>query len=221
MTTIKSRSFACAHIHRSFSSTWSFLPVASSGIATPPRENLARVDKQRTKQTSNKEWTTAPAPDAKVTKMKDGRTPLAHKAEHAVDLDTGAIVAGTLQGADQGDTTTIIETGTAAAEQVEDAQRDVEAPQALDELVGDQGDHQTMVATRRGRPPVVHRRAGPRPPRLGGTLELEEPPCDAGLPDDAGQRAKREFGMVRDRNGRRGAAGSLLHHDVTATLSNR
>ena len=61
------------------------------------------------------------APDAKVTKMKDGRTPLAHKAEHAVDLDTGAIVAGTLQGADQGDTTTIVETGTAAAEQVEDA----------------------------------------------------------------------------------------------------
>ena len=146
MTTIKSRSFACAPIHRSFSSTWSFFPVASSGIATPPREDLARVDKQRTKQTSNKEWTTPPAPDAKVTKMKDGRTPLAHKAEHAVDLDTGAIVAGTLQGADQGDTTTIVETGTAAAEQVEDAQRDVEAPQALDELGGDQGDHQTMVA---------------------------------------------------------------------------
>ena len=55
----------------------------------------------------------------------------------------------------------------------------------------------------------------------GGTLALEESPCHARLPDDAGQRAKREFGMVRDRNGRRGAAGSLLHHDVTATLSNR
>ena len=41
--------------------------------------------------------------------MKDGRTHLAHKAEHAVDLDTGAIVAVTLQGADQGDTTTIVE----------------------------------------------------------------------------------------------------------------
>ena len=79
--------------------------------------------------------------------MKDGRTHLAHKAEHAVDLDTGAIVAVTLQGADQGDTTTIVETVTAAAEQVEDAQRDGEAPQALDELVGDKGYHsnQTMV----------------------------------------------------------------------------
>jgi hypothetical protein len=43
-------------------------------------------------------------PDAKITKMKDGRTHLAHKTEHAVDLDTGAIVAVTIQGADEGDT---------------------------------------------------------------------------------------------------------------------
>ena len=121
--------------------------ATASGIETPTREDLARVDKERKKKTSNKEWTNPHDPDAKVTKMKDGRTHLAHKAEHAVDLDTGAIVAVTLQGADQGDTTTIVETVTAAAEQVEDAQRDVEAPQALDELVGDKGYHsnQTMV----------------------------------------------------------------------------
>ena len=120
--------------------------ATASGIETPTREDLARVDKKRKKKTSNKEWTN-PHDDAKVTKMKDGRTHLAHKAEHAVDLDTGAIVAVTLQGADQGDTTTIVETVTAAAEQVEDAQRDGEAPQALDELVGDKGYHsnQTMV----------------------------------------------------------------------------
>ena len=121
--------------------------ATASGIETPTREDLARVDKKRKKKTSNKEWTNPHDPDAKVTKMKDGRTHLAHKAEHAVDLDTGAIVAVTLQGADQGDTTTIVETVTAAAEQVEDAQRDGEAPQALDELVGDKGYHsnQTMV----------------------------------------------------------------------------
>ena len=106
--------------------------ATASGIETPTREDLARVDKKRKKKTSNKEWTNPHDPDAKVTKMKDGRTHLAHKAEHAVDLDTGAIVAVTLQGADQGDTTTIVETVTAAAEQVEDAQRDGEAPQALD-----------------------------------------------------------------------------------------
>ena len=119
--------------------------ATASGIETPTREDLARVDKKRKKKTSNTEWTNPHDPDAKVTKMKDGRTHLAHKAEHAVDLDTGAIVAVTLQGADQGDTTTIVETVTAAAEQVEDAQRDGEAPQALDELVGDKG----ITATRR------------------------------------------------------------------------
>ena len=60
-------------------------------------------------------------PEARVTKMKDGRTHLAHKAEHAVDLETGAVVAVTVQGADQGDTTTIKETFIEAAEQVEAA----------------------------------------------------------------------------------------------------
>ena len=65
--------------------------ATASGIETPTREDLARVDKERKKKTSNKEWTNPHDPDAKVTKMKDGRTHLAHKAEHAVDLDTGAI----------------------------------------------------------------------------------------------------------------------------------
>src|SRR5438094_8066218 len=102
--------------------------AAASGIKTPTREALARLDRKRKKKTSNKEWTNPHDPDAKVTKMKDGRTHLAHKAEHAVDLETGAIVAVTLQGADQGDTTTIVETATVAADQVEDAQADVKEP---------------------------------------------------------------------------------------------
>ena len=118
-----------------------------SGIETPTREDLARLDRKRKKKTSNKEWTNPHDPDAKVTKMKDGRTHLAHKAEHAVDVETGAIVAVTMQGADQGDTTTIVETAIAAAEQVEEAQTDVEEPQALEEIVADKGYHsnQTMV----------------------------------------------------------------------------
>jgi transposase len=119
----------------------------ASGIATPTRDDLARLDRKRKKKTPNKDWTNPYDPDAKVTKMKDGRTHLAHKAEHAVDLETGAIVAVTLQGADKGDTTTIIETAIAAAEQVEDAQADVQDPQPLEEIVGDKGYHsnQTMV----------------------------------------------------------------------------
>ena len=119
----------------------------TSGIDTPTREDLARLDRKRKKKTSNKDWTSPSDPDAKVTKMKDGRTHLAHKAEHAVDLETGAIVAVTLQGADAGDTTTIVETATAAADQIEDAQADVDEPQALEEIIADKGYHsnQTMV----------------------------------------------------------------------------
>jgi transposase len=82
----------------------------ASGIETPTREDLARLDRKRKKHTSNKEWKSPTDQDARVAKMKDGSTHLAHKAEHAVDLDTGAVVAVTLQAADLGDTTTIEET---------------------------------------------------------------------------------------------------------------
>src|SRR5260370_34367295 len=62
----------------------------ASGIKTPTREALARLDRKRKKKTSNKDWTSPADPDAKVGKMKDGRTDFAHKAEQAVDLDTRA-----------------------------------------------------------------------------------------------------------------------------------
>jgi transposase len=119
----------------------------ASGVETPTRDDLARLDRKRKKKTSNTDWTNPHDPDAKITKMKDGRTHLAHKAEHAVDLETGAIVAVTLQGADAGDTTTIVETATTAADQIADAQVDVAEPQALEEIIADKGYHsnQTMI----------------------------------------------------------------------------
>jgi transposase len=90
--------------------------------------------------------------------MKDGRTHLAHKAEHAVDLDTGAVVAVTLQGADKGDTTTLDETlceaGMAVAEQVgrEAELRPNEAPKVnvagIEETVTDKGYHSGAVVKR-------------------------------------------------------------------------
>ena len=67
--------------------------------------------------------------------MKDGRTHLAHKAEHAVDLQTGALLALTVQGADLGDTTTVSETITAAAEQVAAVAQDQQANEQLSPLV--------------------------------------------------------------------------------------
>src|SRR5512137_336598 len=119
----------------------------ASGIATPTREELARLERKRKKKTSNQDWKYPWDADAKIAKMKDGRTHLAHKAEHAVDLETGALVAVTLQDADQGDTTTIAETAIAAAEQIEDAQAAVQAPQPLAEIIADKGYHsnQTMI----------------------------------------------------------------------------
>ena len=117
----------------------------ASGIATPTRDDLARLDRKRKKTTSNKDWRSPVDPDAKVAKMKDGRTHLAHKVEHAVDLDTGAVVAVTVQGADTGDTTTIGDTTVAAAAQIEDAQAEVDDPQAFTALVADKGYHSNEV----------------------------------------------------------------------------
>ena len=78
----------------------------ASGIDTPTREELAKLDKKRKNKASNDDWEHPHDPDARITKMKDGRTHLAHKQEHAVDLDSGAILAVTIQEADAGDTST-------------------------------------------------------------------------------------------------------------------
>jgi transposase len=120
----------------------------ASGIETPTREELARLDRKRRKRTSNKEWKSPVDEDARVAKMKDGRTHLAHKAEHAVDLDSGAVLAVTLQPADKGDTTpmneTLIEAGMAVAELVvEQAGSHSEESKinirGIEELVADKG----------------------------------------------------------------------------------
>ena len=122
---------------------WLTRLAAASGIATPTRAELARFDRTRKKKGSNDDWTHLQDPDAKITKMKDGRTHLAHTAEHAVDLETGAIVGVTVQDAHSGDTTTMVETLITAAEQVEAV-----GAAGITEVVGDKGYHsnETMEA---------------------------------------------------------------------------
>ena len=118
----------------------------ASGVEIPTRADLARFDRSRkNKKTSNKEWKSPQDPDAKVAKMKDGRTHLAHKAEHGVDMDTGAIVAVTVQDASEGDTATLPETLIMAAEQVEAVQPN---GVGVEEVVADKGYHSdaTLVA---------------------------------------------------------------------------
>jgi transposase len=90
-----------------------------SGIETPTRAQLARLDRKRAKKGSNGDWTHPHDSDARIAKMKDGRTHLAHKAEHAVDMESGAVVAVTVQAADAGDTRSVQETLAQASEHIE------------------------------------------------------------------------------------------------------
>jgi len=114
----------------------------AAGMENPTREQLARLDRKRKKKGSNQEWKSPSDPDARITKMKDGSTHLAHKAEHAVDLTSGALLAVTLQPADTGDTTTIHQT----LEVAEAAARAVNG-QGVEEVVADKGYHSGAVLT--------------------------------------------------------------------------
>ena len=113
----------------------------ASGIETPRREDLAKLDRKRTGKGSNRVWKHPHDAEARITRMKDGRTHLAHKAEQAVDLETGAIVSVTVQGADRGDTQTRVKTLTEAAEKVEQA---LPEGRGIEEGVADKGDHSTQ-----------------------------------------------------------------------------
>ena len=111
-------------------------------------EELRRADRKRKKKACNQEWKNPHDPDAEVTKMKDGATHLAYKAEQAVDLDTGAIVAITTHGGATGDTesieTTLPEAGLAIANQIDTATAEGQYPvhaQGLQEVVTDKGYH--------------------------------------------------------------------------------
>jgi transposase len=118
----------------------------ASGIGTPTRADLARLDRKRKKKGSNDDWTSPSDPDAKITKMKDGRTHLAHKAEHAVDLETGAIVGATVQEAHAGDTTTMPNTVAEAVRQLDQiTDDDGERVPLADEIVADKGCHSRRV----------------------------------------------------------------------------
>ena len=179
----------------------------ASGIETPTRADLARLDRKRPKKGRNTEWRHPHDPDARITKMKDGRTHLAHKAEHAVDLETGAIVGVTVQGADQGDTTTIAETVTTAAEELE-AVADGDRRRHRGDRRGRrrQGVPQQSGAGRSGgaRPADLHRRARSR------AAQLEE---EGGGP----RRGVRES-PTHSRHARAGACSGAAASDWNARM---
>src|SRR5262245_3026705 len=111
-------------------------------------EELRRADRRRKKKACNEDWQNPHDPEAEVTKMKDGSTHLAYKAEQAVDLDTGAIVAITTHSGATGDTTsmetTLPEAGLAIANQIATPTEKGEYKghaQGLQEVVTDKGYH--------------------------------------------------------------------------------
>jgi transposase len=112
----------------------------AAGIENPTREQLARMDRKRKKKGSNDEWRSPADPDARITKMKDGRTHLAHKAEHAVDLSSGALLAIMLEPANEGDTTTLHKT----LAEAQSVSRQIH-PLGVEELVADKGYHSGEV----------------------------------------------------------------------------
>jgi transposase len=120
-----------------------------SGIKTPTREQLARLDRKRAHKGSNEEWEHPHDPDARIAKMKDGRTHLAHKVEHAVDFSSGAVVGVTLQQADAGDTATGRETVGEAGEQIATVAGEEKGagvnPEGPKEVVLDKGYHSSEV----------------------------------------------------------------------------
>lgn len=112
----------------------------AAGEQIENEEDLTRFDRRRKgKKLSNADWESQSDPEARVGKMKDGRTRMAYKAEHAVDLDSGALVGVTVQGADQGDTQTLPQT----LEAVEEAQG--EGPE---KVVLDKGYHSDATLER-------------------------------------------------------------------------
>ena len=117
----------------------------ASGIETPTKEELIRFDRKRKGKTlSNQDWTSPTDPDARIAKMKDGSTHLAYKPEHAVDLDTGIVVAAVIHQADHGDTTTLSGTLAAAATALETVGK-APTPEAPAETVADKGYHSRDV----------------------------------------------------------------------------
>ena len=123
---------------------WLVQLAQASGIATPTRADLAKLDRNRSKKGSNAEWVHPGDPEARIARMKDGSTHMAHKREQAVDMEGGAVVAVTVQTMDGGDTASLPKT-------LDEAERPLaEVGLVPEEVVADKGYHsnETMTGVR-------------------------------------------------------------------------
>lgn len=110
------------------------------GVANPTEEDLRRFDRKREdKRVPNGEWVSATDPDSRIAKMKDGRTHLAYKAEHVVDVETEVVLAASIRRADEGDAETMVDSVMEAQTHLSEAEIDVQ----IEEVVADKGYHAT------------------------------------------------------------------------------
>jgi IS5 family transposase len=139
-TTLEANAAMKSLVHRVTNEDWKTFVrglMKAEGIEDPSEEDVRRFDSKRKKKTSNEEWKSATDPDSRVSKMKDGRTHMAYKAEHAVDLDSGLIVAPVVYRGNDSDCETLPVTVELAREQLKAAG----SPHQVDEVVGDKGYH--------------------------------------------------------------------------------
>lgn len=127
--------------------------ATAEGVETTDAASLRRMDRKRKKKTSNEDWASPSDAEAEITKLKDGRTALAYKAENAVDMETGAIVAVTTHGGAAADTATVeetvIEAAVAVAGLVAETTPEGNYPvhcDGVEEVVADKGYHSNDVA---------------------------------------------------------------------------
>lgn len=116
--------------------------MREEGVIEPEREptdeEIRRYDRKRKdKKVSNAEWESSTDADARITKMKDGRTHLAYKAEHVVDLRSDLVLAAEIRPADHGDTATLADSLVAAQINLREAGSDA----TIEEVAADKGYH--------------------------------------------------------------------------------
>jgi transposase len=110
------------------------------GVENPTDEELRRFDRRRTdKRVSNEEWMSPTDHDSRIAKMKDGRTHLAYKAEHVIDLKSEVVLAVPIYHADVSDKDTLVDSVMEAQVNLSEAGIDVE----IEEAAADKGYHAT------------------------------------------------------------------------------
>ena len=165
-----------------------------AGLEDPTDAELRQFDKKRPgKKVSNDDWESPSDPDARITRMKNGTTRLAYKAEHAVDLESDLIVSATVHPGNAADTATVIDTAIDAAVNLGEAgcENEVEA------IVADKGYHSTKVvlqAAEFGMQAYIPERASPAQRRWAGKDPAEKKAVYA-----ARRRTKSEHGKLLSR----------------------